>query len=138
MRMEPTRPDQGVNGNALARQIAEDSPGRMSAEDRRALIVGALPGYEGPPAVPASAPPSVERSREDAEVDAAIAELPAVDRSRLLTSATRKAKRQWPGAWPGDRDPAVRQLVARLARELFAEAASAPAAAEEAAQPQDS
>ena len=132
MRMEPTRPDQGVNGNALERELAEVTESRMSAEDRRALIAGALPGYQGPPAVPASVPPSVERSREDAEVDAAIAELAPPERSRLLTSARRQARRQWPGTWPGDSDPSVRPAVARIARDLFT------AAAEEAAQPQDS
>ncbi len=131
-RMEPVRADRGVNGNAVLARMADDPPQRLSPDQIRDIVRSDLPGYEGPPAAPASVPPSVERSREDAEVDAAIAELAPPERSRLLTSATRRARRQWPGTWPGDSDPSVRPAVARIARQLFT------AAAEEAAQPQDS
>ena len=133
-RMAPVRPDGGVSGGELARQIAAEADEPRSREAARRAIEAELPGWRPASTGEGAVPPSVERSREDAALDEAIAELPPAERSRLTARAVRLAKRQWPGAWPGDGDPAVRQLVARLRREAFADATSATAA-EEAAQP---
>jgi len=125
------RPDGGVNGNRLAREVAAepvtDSP--EAREARRSALLAEMPGlrFDVEPASPA---PSASRAHLDAEADEAIAALPTSERSRLFARATRQARRQWPGTWPGDRDAAVRLAVARIARELLADDQDCQPAAE--------
>ena len=109
-----------MNGNRLASEIDAEAGEPRDRDAVRAAIATELPDWRPASASASAAAPSVERAREDAALDEAIEALPAVDRSRLSARALKLARRQWPGAWPGDRDPSVRQAVARIRRDLFA------------------
>ena len=124
------RPDGGRNGNRVEREMrADDAPRDRDAVRR--MIEAELPDWTPAEAEAPRRAAADERARLDAEADRAIDRLPSDQRTQLDRDAARELRRQYAAAElpaPDLDEPAVRNALARIRRDLFA----APLASESA------